>query len=155
MEAIEQLKEGEPEVGGGGAGDQRGEPEGPHIIDGARRPVCSSGAAGEPGEGAGGQVLHHAPLRHHARVLEGLASSFALQGLWAVAHQVLYNDLALDGPSPAPWLIIQERVGERPEVCLIFCVAVLWLWVTETVFLLVVCQNVSFDLIFAACSLQR
>ena len=59
----------------GGAGDQRGEPEGPqgpHIIEGARRPVCSSGAAGEPGEGAGGQVLHHAPLRHHARVLEGL-----------------------------------------------------------------------------------
>ena len=100
---------------GGGAGDQRGEPEGPqgpHIIEGARRPVCSSGAAGEPGEGAGGQVLHHAPLRHHARVLEGLASSFALQGLWAVAHQVLYNDLALDGPSPALWLIIQERVED-------------------------------------------
>jgi hypothetical protein len=34
--------------------------------------VSSRGAAGE---GAEGQVLHHAPLRHHAAVLEGLASS--------------------------------------------------------------------------------
>ncbi|CAL9168585.1 unnamed protein product [Musa hybrid cultivar] len=25
-----------------------------------------------PGEGAAGEVLHHAPLRHHARVLERL-----------------------------------------------------------------------------------
>ena len=100
MEAIEQLQEGKPAVGGSGAGgDEPKRPQqGPDdIIEGARRPVCRrSWPAGEPGEGAEGKVLHRAPLRHHARVLEGLASEFirtyffracgpsgaALQRLW-------------------------------------------------------------------------
>jgi hypothetical protein len=52
-------------------GQRRGEPGGQGVIKGSG----SSRPAREAGEGAEGQVLHHAPLRHHAAVLEGLASS--------------------------------------------------------------------------------
>ena len=62
------VQEREPEVDGDGG---RGEPSGGG--GGAQGGPVGAGPAGEPGEGAEGQVLHHAPLRHHARVLEGLA----------------------------------------------------------------------------------
>lgn len=55
---MEAHQEGQPKVGGG-PGFER------------PIPVCAR-AAGEPGEGAKGQVLHHASLRHHARLLAGL-----------------------------------------------------------------------------------
>ena len=79
-EAVFELEEREPEVGGGGAGGRRGEPEGrqsPGGVEGPGGQVVGVTAAGQHGEGAAGAVLHHAPLRRHARVLEGLAAAAA------------------------------------------------------------------------------
>ncbi|CAN6352101.1 unnamed protein product, partial [Urochloa humidicola] len=68
VEAV-QLQEGQPEVRSGRRREPK-EPQGPSV----ERPGKQVGAraAGKHGEGAASSVLHHAPLRHHARVLEGL-----------------------------------------------------------------------------------
>jgi hypothetical protein len=58
-------------------GDVHGRQEQPEVgkpgIQGPE-PV-GAGPAGEPGQGAEDQVLHHAPVCHHVGVLEGLAPS--------------------------------------------------------------------------------
>lgn len=76
------FQEGEPEVGVGVGGGGAEEP----AVQG-RRGQVGAGPPGGPGEGAEGQVLHHAPLRHHARVLEGLARASGAHLSMAVARR--------------------------------------------------------------------
>jgi hypothetical protein len=86
------FQEGEPEVGVG-VGVGVGGAEEPAVQ--GRRGQVGAGPPGGPGEGAEGQVLHHAPLRHHARVLEGLARASGAHLSMAVARRP---------PHPVRWM---------------------------------------------------
>jgi hypothetical protein len=77
----------QPEVGGGNHQQSPGEVRG-------LRPV-GAGAAGEPGQGAESKVLHHAALRHHARVLARLANTGPGLAIRPVHHRALRHHATL------------------------------------------------------------
>lgn len=80
---MEDVQEGQPEVelvgcggtGGGGRQQFSGGPQGPDRAAKKRVGPIGAGPVGEACQGAEGQVLHHAPLCHHARLLARLELS--------------------------------------------------------------------------------
>jgi hypothetical protein len=57
------------------------------------------------GQGAAGALLHHAPLRHHARLLEGLAAD--TDGI-CLPVRLPARRRSRSGPHPPPQLLLRD-----------------------------------------------